>query len=415
MVRRWGLLRGGKNVSLHVSRNTLAWSLAAALFALSAPASAPMALGAAKPGAEAKTGKKTTKHKKPARPRHELAKEAGIYWDEVIAKRRVRIAKRRNGEPITLEDYVLSQPPLYIRPLPPRPPHERVIPRIPVLADFLRAAATQHGFVPERAESEMAFKQAYARAALAAGLTADQAVRIYAFETGGNGTYDVQAGLTHKTKKARAISPAIGYNQLLSTNSVGLLAQHGDRIVAALQQKAEMLSDDEKPAMARKIAALKRMIAFSRTVPYHWRDHDKLAKTTLGGAGLHAALIDRDVGPLLQTLKLLDSVEFARSKGHTATLTAAELELMNLTGDGNGIDLVTMPADMRPLVPTSNFFQEGGYHRNPIARRTGVVSALYEAIDRKMDRAARQPGAQDMAAAFAEVAESSGTLEASAR
>jgi hypothetical protein len=398
-----------------VSRKALTWSLAAILFALSAPASAPVALGAAKSGVEAKASKTAVKQKKPARPRHELAKEAGIYWDEVIAKRRVRIAKRRNGEPITLEDYVLTQPPLYIRPLPPRPPHERAIPRIPVLADFLRAAATQHGFVPERPESERAFKRAYARAALAAGITVDQAVRIYAFETGGNGTYDVQAGLTHKTKKARAISPAVGYNQLLSTNSVSLLAEHGDRIVEALQQKAEMLPDDEKPAMARKIAALKRMIAFSRTVPNRWRDHDKLAKTTFGGVGLHAALIDRDIGPLLQTQKLLDSVAFARSKGHTATLTAAELELMNLTGDGNGIDLVTMPAEMRPLVPTSNFFQEGGYHRNPIARRTAVVSTLYEAIDRRIDRAVQQPGAQEMAAAFAEVATSSGTLEASAQ
>jgi hypothetical protein len=397
-----------------VSRKALSWPLAAVLFALGAPASAPVAFGAAK-AAAGKNAAAPAKQKKAARPRHELAKEAGIYWDEVIAKRRVRIAKRRNGETITLEDYVLTQPPLYIRPLPPRPPHERVIPRIPVLADFLRAAATQHGFVPERAESEMAFKQAYAKAALAAGLTADQAVRIYAFETGGNGTYDVQAGLTHKTKKARAISPAIGYNQLLSTNSVSLLAEYGDRIVEALQQKAKTLPDDEKPAMTRKIAALKRMIAFSRTVPNRWRDHDKLAKTTLGGAGLHAVLIDRDIGPLVQTQKLLDSVAFARSKGHDATLTAAELELMNLTGDGNGIDLVTMPAEMRPLVPTSNFFQEGGYHRNPIARRTGVVSALYEAIDRRMDRAVRQPGAQDMAAAFAEVEVSSSKLEASAQ
>ncbi len=127
-------------MSLHVSRKTLAWSLAAILFAVSAPASAPLALGVAKTGAEAKAGK-AAKQKKQVRPRHELAKEAGAYWDEVIAKRRVRIAKRRNGEPIALEDYVLTQPPLYIRPLPPRPPHERAIPRIPVLADFLRAAA----------------------------------------------------------------------------------------------------------------------------------------------------------------------------------------------------------------------------------------------------------------------------------
>jgi hypothetical protein len=121
----------------------LAWSLAAILFALSAPASAPVALGAAKAEAGKKVKAAPAKHKKPVRPRHELAKEAGIYWDEVIAKRRVRIAKRRNGETIVLEDYVLTQPPLYIRPLPPRPLRERVIPRIPVLTDFLRGASTQ--------------------------------------------------------------------------------------------------------------------------------------------------------------------------------------------------------------------------------------------------------------------------------
>jgi hypothetical protein len=43
------------------------------------------------------------------------------------------------------------------------------------------------------------------------------------------------------------------------------------------------------------------MIAFSRTVPNAWSEHDKLAKTTQGGMGIHAAVLDRDIGPLLQT------------------------------------------------------------------------------------------------------------------
>ena len=60
------------------------------------------------------------------------------------------------------------------------------------------------------------------------------------------------------------------------------------------------------------------MIAFSRTVPNAWSEHDKLAKTTPGGIGIHAAVLDRDFGPLLQTQKLLDSVEFARAKGYQA-------------------------------------------------------------------------------------------------
>ena len=69
--------------------------------------------------------------------------------------------------------------------------------------------------------------------------------------------------------------------------------------------------------MDRKIEALKKMIAFSRTVPNAWSEHDKLAKTTQGGKGIHAAVLDRDIGPLLQTQKLLNSVLFAKEQGHT--------------------------------------------------------------------------------------------------
>ena len=45
-------------------------------------------------------------------------------------------------------------------------------------------------------QSELDFKRAYAKAACAAGLTRDQIVGVYAFETGGNGTYDMQAGVS---------------------------------------------------------------------------------------------------------------------------------------------------------------------------------------------------------------------------
>ena len=87
-------------------------------------------------------------------------------------------------------------------------------------------------------------------------------------------------------------------------------------------------------------------------------------------------------------------------KGYTQPLTAAELELMNFTGDGNGFDLVTMPQEMRDKVPTSNFFQRGGYERNPIARRTGTVAALFAAIETKMDHASQAQGAKELAEAF---------------
>jgi hypothetical protein len=199
---------------------------------------------------------------------------------------------------------------------------------------------------------------------------------------------------------ARAISPAVGYNQLLTTNSIGLLAEHGDKFVTTLRQKAKELTGDQKSAMEYKIEALRRMVAFSRTVPNVWNEHDILAKTTAGGLGIHAAVLDRDIGPLLQTQKLLDSVLFARRGGYTSPLTAAELEMMNFTGDGNGLDMVLMPPSLRQQVPTANFFQQAGYERNPIARRTGVVAALFAAIETKMDQASQSQGAKDLAAAF---------------
>ncbi len=200
--------------------------------------------------------------------------------------------------------------------------------------------------------------------------------------------------------RPHAISPAIGYNQLLSTNSVSLVAEHGSRLLAALRQKATALSGDAKLAKERKIEAFKRMIAFSRSVPNNWNDHDRLAKTTAGGIGIHAAILDIDIGPLLQVQKLLDSVRFARAKHYDAPLSAAELELMNLTGDGNGIDMVTMPPAMRERVPTANFFQQSGYERNPVARRTATVAGLIADMEGKMAHAAQSPGAKDLAAAF---------------
>jgi hypothetical protein len=329
--------------------------------------------------------------------------EADAYWNAVIEKRHVRNAKRRERVAIQLTDYVLTQPPLYSGP--PRPidpaapgPEPSEKPPIPLIADFLKAAAEQYGFVPQRPASELEFKRAYAQAAAAAGLTREQIVGVYAFETGGNGTYDMQAGVS--PTRPHAISPAVGYNQLLSTNSVSLVAEHGSRLLAALRQKATALSGDGKLAKERKIEAFKRMIAFSRSVPNNWNEHDRLAKTTAGGMAIHAAILDIDIGPLLQVQKLLDSVRFARAKHYDAPLSAAELELMNLTGDGNGIDMVTMPPALRERVPTANFFQQSGYERNPVARRTATVAGLIADMEGKMAHAAQSPGAKDLAAAF---------------
>lgn len=328
------------------------------------------------------------------------------YWSSIAEKRKDRVAKRRAGEPISLPDYVLDQPPVYQgpqRPVDPFPEAQQTpAPQqkpIPVVADFVRNAAAEYGFVPERPKTEIDFKRAYARFAASAGITKQQAVRIYGFESGGNGKYDVQAGLEYDIPGAHAISTALGYNQLLNTNSVELLAEQGDRFLGLLSAKGGTLSGNAKVAFDAKVEILKTMIAFSRTVPDDWSEHERLAATPKGLA-IHSLNLDIDLGPMLQTQKLLDSVLFAKRKGKTEPLTAAELEMMNLTGDGNGYDMISLPDAMRPSVPTSNFFQRAGYERNGVAIRNNTVQQLILATDSKMDKETELQGAKDLATSF---------------
>jgi len=332
--------------------------------------------------------------------------QAGAYWSAITEKRRGRNAKRREHLAIGLDDYVLTQPPVYSgpkrpinpEPSPPEPTH-RERKYIPLVADLLKAAAELFQFAPQRPASEVEFKRAYARVAAAAGLTREQAVRVYAFETGGNGNHDMQAGLEYARPGAHAISTAMGYNQLLTTNSVELLAEQGAEFLRALSEKAAQLSGNPRKAMDHKIAVLKRMVAEARSVPDEWAQHEKLGDTPQGWA-LHAMVLDIDVGPLLQTHKLLTSVIFARAKGYTRPLSAAELEMMNLTGDSTGLDMVTMPQAVREQVPTANFFQRSGYERNPVAIRHNTVARLLAITDSRMDSNGQLPGAKELAAAF---------------
>src|SRR3982074_2845861 len=118
--------------------------------------------------------------------------EAGAYWGSITEKRRGRNAKRREHTTIGLDDYVLTQPPVYSgpkRPVNPEPslpePEEprRERKYIPVVAALLKAAGEHFQFTPQRPSNEVEFKRVYARVASAAGLAREQAVRVYAFET----------------------------------------------------------------------------------------------------------------------------------------------------------------------------------------------------------------------------------------
>ncbi len=399
MCRKPALLRGWTIAVALMLPGCIAATAACA----ETPNSAPDNPGVAAPSSAADYQRRLTAY---LEARQKFDRESAAYWGAVAEKRRLRRAKRREGAEVGLDDYVLTQPPRYagppapvpppgteVAPAPPAPPRKYV----PVIPDFLKSAQEHFAFAPQRPRSEMEFKRAYAKLALDAGLSREQIVRIYVFETGGNGAYDSQAGLEYSST-GRAISPALGYNQLLNTNSVELLAEHGDSFVVRLKTQAAALDGEAKQMLERKIDVLRRMIALSRTVPDQWNAHDVLANTP-PGLGVHAMLLDIDVGPLLQVQKLLDSIAFARRQGHQAPLSAAELEMMNLTGDGNGLDIIMMPAAVREKVPTANFFLQAGYERNPVAIRNNVVARLLAVTDATMDRGINLPGARELAAA----------------
>lgn len=339
-----------------------------------------------------------------ARAVHE--KRSAPYWRAITSKRSKRRRMHAKRQRVSLNDYVLSQPPLYAGP--PKPVDPEAKPGagrgIPVVADFLRHAKKHFGFTPQRPAAEIDFKRAYAKAALAAGFDKRTCVKIYGFEAGGNGTYDVQAGLEYNAPAdAQAISTALGYNQLLTANSIGLVAKHGKKFLAALRAKAEAASGPRRRQLEDKIATFTKIMRFTQSVSYDWYKHVRLGRTEKGMA-VHALNLDIDIGPMLQVQKLLNSVEFAKRYGVRRALPAAELEMMNLTGDGNGIDMMLMSQSMREKVPTANFFQQRGYERNSVAIRNNTVAKLIAATDAKMEKEAKLPGARELAAAFDEVA-----------
>jgi hypothetical protein len=332
---------------------------------------------------------------------------AGAYWSAIVEKRRARMTKRRNGQVVSLDDYVLTQPPVYDgppRPIDPSapdkpPPLTRDTKYVPTIPEMLASAQKHFQFAPQRPASELEFKRAYAKAVAAEGVPAELAVRLYAFETGGIGTYDVQSGLLNARPGAKPLSAAVGYNQLLITYTMHLLADQGDDLVRALSARSAGLAGAQREATTAKIAVLRRMIAFARTVPADWNAQEKLGETEQGW-GVQTLLLDIDVGPLLQARKLSASIRYARMRGYREPLAAAELQMLNLMGDGSGLDIVMMPKAMREQVPTSNFFQRRGYERNSVASRNNTVAKLLSVTDARMDAAVQQQGARDLAASF---------------
>ncbi len=329
------------------------------------------------------------------------------YWRLVELKRKRRKAKIAAGKPLTVEDYVKEQPPVYKGPkrpddimaLLPKPPKPPAVPHepIPVIADFLREAENIYGFRPDRV-SEDEFMIYYAIEAIKLGLTRDQVIRVYALETGGMGTHDLQSGYNPKT--GHAASTALGYAQLLAANSIEQVRKEGPDFAARLDRLAEEpnVSYSKAQALRVKAASIRRMVADARRVHESWPAHVAYAKTPKGLA-MHALNLDGNVGPWMQVVKLRGIMEYASKKG-MGRLTGAQLELMNLAGPGSGFEMLQPPGrDM----PTANFFERGGYERNPVAHdKTGAqMLAKFEEI---MDRNVQKPGAQKFAQIFDSIA-----------
>ena len=110
---------------------------------------------------------------------------------------------------------------------------------LPNINDYLAYARQHYNFAPE-VIPEREFKRRYAREALRLGLTKDQVVRVYAFETGGRGTADMVAGIHPIRRTGRPISSALGYAQLLAANTTDELVKHGGKFLGRLRRMADV-------------------------------------------------------------------------------------------------------------------------------------------------------------------------------
>ena len=331
------------------------------------------------------------------------------YWQAVNEKRDERKRKRVAGNAFTSRDYVLTQPPKYNGPVlldaiakivaeakPPEPERQ-----LAGVVDFLQSAKEVYNFVPE-ATTEIEFKRRYAAEALAIGLTKEQVVKVYALETGGMGTYDMQAGIHPQKRTGRPISSALGYAQLLHANSVNELVKHGQAFITRLEAMARsQLNAAPRRAISlrAKAAVVRVMLKDARAIPNEWGDHVRFGATPKGLA-IHALNLDADIGPWLQVIKLKGLKETASNEAGRAQLSGPEIELMNLAGPRTGLEMLLPVAQS---VPTTNFFSRGGYERNSVVRDRNAAELLVE-LGNRMELGLLKSGSIEFDAAFDAVA-----------
>lgn len=341
--------------------------------------------------------------------RYDYEQKLDAYWEKVDAKRQARKPKRAAKLAFDSNDYVMTFPPSYTGPKlgaelakkyekflddqeksQPTPPKEMA-----TVPDYLDAAKRVYNFTPERV-TEKEFKRRYAEEAIALGLTKEQVVRVYALETSGIGTYDMQSGIHPIKKTGRAISSAIGYAQLLDANSVDELAQHGSQFVERISEKLRnpSLTPQRRAILKDKLAALKHMVANVRRVPKDWEADQAYAKTD-PGMGMHALNLDGDIGPLLQANKLKGLKDTADKFGKP-NLAGNEMEAMNLSGPVTGLEMMQSAGQKAPV---TNFFARRAYYVNKMVVGLTGEQLLAE-LDRRMTSDVNSAGAIEFAEAF---------------
>ncbi|HSI03739.1 MAG TPA: hypothetical protein VLC93_04655, partial [Myxococcota bacterium] len=115
----------------------------------------------------------------------------------------------------------------------------------------------------------------------------------------------------------------------------------------------------------------------------------RIARTDLGRA-CHAANLDIDIGPHMQTVKLADTAQSYRDQARVngmpeGPIPGDVLESMNLAGVFPGFQ-IAHPALANRL--TVNFFERDGYEANPVAGRGRTAAGLRQIMRDIMSGAA---------------------------
>jgi hypothetical protein len=351
-----------------------------------------------------------------------FAGETDKYWEKIHTQQLIRRSKRAAGSVIAETDYVLQQPPEYSGPPAPKLP-DFMVKRVkasgalreaialepaPAIADLLAAAKTQYGFVP-RAADEKEYMLAFAREALQAGLSAEQVVGVYSLETGGLGPYSRLSGVLTVNNQCQpvmaqgkpAASLALGYAQLLPANTAATAHGHAQAIAEKLLKMAENAPKGKAIELRSKAALFQRMVddvnkwLETYTGPKdNWQEYVIYGRTKNGRA-MHALLLDADIGPALQVYKLAGIVTAAARHG-IGELSSAQLELLNLVGDGRGLDALAPAAKN---APAANFFDRSGYEANPVAKGQ-TASSLLTRLGAIIGRHKRECGSKRFFEAF---------------